>query len=208
VDIDDPSQYEKDPLDSLRFAGDALDLYADGGNAPYAFGDGDRAEAWLVPAREYDELARALTWGHARDALDADPNAQEMYDQATRAALDRAEDSRELDRLQTMQLDEFVDALPDIAASIRSGHFQPIGITRRQAAEAVVLSHQQYADLLRAVLRWHQSAPFLQSLPAEEHRPTAGSQRFDAESLARSLGPTAEEVWREIQEERANGSDS
>jgi hypothetical protein len=63
VDIDDPSQYEKDPLDSLRFAGDALDLYADGGNAPYAFGDGDRAEAWLVPAREYDELARALTWG-------------------------------------------------------------------------------------------------------------------------------------------------
>jgi hypothetical protein len=36
VDIDDPSQYEKDPLDSLRLAGDALDLYADGGNAPYA----------------------------------------------------------------------------------------------------------------------------------------------------------------------------
>jgi hypothetical protein len=106
VDIDDPSQYEKDPLDLLRFAGDALDLYADGGNAPYAFGDGDQAEAWLVPAREYDELARALTWGHARDALDANPNTQEMYDQATRATLDRAQDSRELDRLQTMQLEQ------------------------------------------------------------------------------------------------------
>jgi hypothetical protein len=153
-------------------------------------------------------LARALSWGRARDSLDADPNAQEMYDQATRAALDRGEDSQELDRLQTMQLDEFVKALPDIVAAIRSDHLQPIGITRRQDAEAVVLSDRQYADLLRAALRWHQSAPFLESLPAEEYSPTAGSQRFDAESLARSLGPTAEEVWREIQEERARGSDS
>jgi hypothetical protein len=51
-----------------------------------------------------------------------------MYDQA---ALDRAEDSRRLDRLQTMQLDEFVHALPDITASIRPSPFQPLGIDLR-----------------------------------------------------------------------------
>jgi hypothetical protein len=135
VDIDDSSQYEKDPLDSLRFAGDALDLYADGGNAPYAFGDGDRAEAWLVPAREYYELARALTWGRARDALDAGPEAQEMYDQATRAAQEQAEAGRELDRRHTMQLDEFVHALPDTVASIRSGHLslRPLATDRHHS---------------------------------------------------------------------------
>jgi hypothetical protein len=58
-------------------------------------------------------LARALTWGRAPDALDTDPNAQEMYDQATQAALDRAEDQR----LDAAGVE--VRELPDLAEAVR-----------------------------------------------------------------------------------------
>ena len=211
MDIDDPSQYDKDPLDDLRLVGEALDLYAAGGNAPYAFGDGEVAEVWVVPAREYDELARASSWVLAKAALDSDADdrgTQEQYDEATRAVLHLDEDGPELGVLELIPLDQLTSRLPELIRSLRAHTFLATAIGRANTPEAVILSHEEYAELLDGALRWHQSTLFLESLPVEGHRPTEGSQRFTAESLARSLGPVAEEVWREIQEERARDAGS
>lgn len=162
-----------------------------------------------MPVRDYDELARAASWVLARAALDPsgeDASGQASYDEATSFALHLDEPGHELDGLETVRLDAFVDSLPETIEAIRTGRFEPIALTRGDLPDAVVLSHQEYGELLRAVLEWHQSEPFLSNLDPEPRHPLAKSRRIDAESLAEALGPTAQDVWREIQEERRHGS--
>ena len=204
MDIDDPSSYATERLDGLERVDRALELFAGDDKRPFAFGDTDMAQAWLLDAGAYDELARASAWVEADRAAAVDPNSTELAsvrDKAAESALHRDRPDTETSTLLTLLPDELVAHLPHLVNLIRHGRFPAIAIGRRRIPEAVLVSQDEHRELIQALMRWHQSPPFLASLDPAVHKPMAKSRPVDLDEYFRSLGPKSAAIWEEVSNE-------
>jgi PHD/YefM family antitoxin component YafN of YafNO toxin-antitoxin module len=205
VDIDDPASYTTDRFEVLAKVDEALDIFehADA-KYPFVFGDGERAQAWLVYGRSYDQMARALAWVEADEALAADPENEELqaaYDATAESALHFDRPGDMLGQLRTLTPQEFVAAVPELTERIRANDLDPVAVGRQGTPEAVLVTHDLYRDLVQAHMRWHQSPPFLASLDPTVHKPMDKSRRVDLDEYFNSLGPRTAELWAQIKRE-------
>lgn len=205
MDIDDPASYTTDRFEVLAKVDEALDIFENSDQKyPFVFGDGELAEAWLVYAYFYDQMARALAWVQADKALAADPDNPELqatYNTTAHSALHFDQPGQVLGQLRTLSPDEFVAAVPELTQQIRARSLHPIAVGRGGAPEAVLVTHDQYRDLVQGHMLWHQSPPFLASLDPNVHKPMPDSRPVDLDEFFASLGPRSAEMWEQIKRE-------
>jgi len=185
-----------------------LYLFANGDLAPVALADGPVPTAWVLPYSEFDRLARYRAWAACADRLagPAEQGERELaqYDRSVDTALTLAAARPLPAGVGQLQLDQFVGAATAaLDAVVRQGR-PPVAFGTGNRPEAVLVSAAQYDELRTAELRWHQSEPFLDALPAEDFRPMPESRRYELDELFAELGPDAIELWDEIQREEGN----
>lgn len=182
----------------------ALELFEGDDKSPFVFGDTEMAQAWLIYAGAYDEMARARAWVQADQAATADPGDTELAalrERAAEAALHPDQPGLVLPALNLQTPDQFVADVPQLANQIRSGRFAPVAVGRRGTPEAVLVSHDEYRELIQSHMRWHQSPPFLASLDPAVHKPMEKSRPVDLNEYFRSLGPKSAAIWEEVSSE-------
>jgi PHD/YefM family antitoxin component YafN of YafNO toxin-antitoxin module len=209
MDIDDPSSYVTDRLDVLERIDRALELFEGDDKSPFVFGDTEIAQAWLIYSGAYDEMARARAWVRADQAATADPGSTELAairDGAAQSALHLDRPGQVLPALELRTPDQFVAEVPRLVDQIRSGRFAPVAVGRRGTPEAVLVSQDEYRELIQSHMRWHQSPPFLASLDPAVHKPMAKSRPVDLDEFFRSLGPASAELWEQRQRRRTEDS--
>jgi hypothetical protein len=203
-DFDDPSSYTTDRFETLTRVEEALEIFEHADRKyPIVYGDGERAEAWLVHAPFYDQMARALDWVRADEAATADPGDPELraaYEAAADSALHVDRPGEVLARLPTLTPERFVAAVPELVEQIRSGTLAPTAVGRHGTPQAVLVRHEDYRDLVQAHMRWHQSPPFLATLDPSVHKPMAKSRPLDLDEFM-SQDPVSREIWERIKHE-------
>ncbi len=210
MSVDDPEDYTTDRFEVLAQIDNALSMFEAGDTEPFAFGDGPQAQAWLVYAPSYDAFARARRWLDADRALQADPDNAELkraYDEAAELALHEDRPGPVLGELPVLSPQDWVAVVPELTARIRAGSLTPVAAGRAGRPEAVLVPHEQYSDLVRSHMLWHQSPPFLATLDPAVHKPMAKSRKIDLDEFFRSLGPTSARLWEERQERKAQRTD-
>ncbi|TCO43449.1 hypothetical protein EV646_11225 [Kribbella antiqua] len=202
VDIDEAGAYPVEGFDALEAA---VEEFRGGDGGPFAFGDEGEARAWLIRGGFFEELARARDWGAADEALAEspdDPVARRRYDEAAELAADVDVPGPLHAPLVTVE--QFVADLPGYVESARSGVLRPVGVGRGDVAEAVLIGHEEYRELIQAQLRWRQSPPFLAKLDPAVHKPMDKSRPFNLEEHM-SQNPVTREIWERIQERKRSG---
>lgn len=205
MDIDDPSSYVTDRLDVLARVDRALELFEGDDMSPFVFGDTEMAQAWLIHAGVYDELARARAWVQADRAVAADTGNAELAkarDEAADSAMHPDRPGDILPALRPLAPDEFVAAVPQLADQIRAGRLEPVAVGRHGSPEAVLVSQDEYRDLIQSHMHWHQSPAFLGGLDPDVYKPMPKSRQIDLDEFFRSLGPASAELWEQRQSRR------